>query len=503
MSAPRKKLKEYLDELVDKIALKLNAIHASFADKEDKSNKKQGLTSTDSDHYPSVPAVKEGIAQAILTAQGYTDDVALGINNSLENYVLQEGTKQLSDENYTLAEKQKLARLESSRFKGGYNTLAQLKTAFPEGESEAWHNNESGWYADVGEAGQTNERFVWDFNDFVWVYGGVGGITAEQVLDLYESNEDRNAYTDAEQTKLSGIEAKAQKNVQADMDETDQTKDSYVKNKKTKLSQFENDSNFVKDIIKVEGTGALEGGGALNQDREIDLTQATKDDIAKGVTAHSWGSHAQAGYQDALENSDDIVLDDNKLLLSQAVADDIAEGVQASKRVWFGSIGSNVQDLDSVPRNTAMKASSATSREVGYKTHGSGFSLGYNDFRKTQIYQIYGTGELQLRYMSSDNKWSNIVRTVWDDINLTKLSQLYNDLGNYGGWITQAQGDRRYLQDDALDDYATKQFVRNAIGEIPPVDLSPYMKTSEAEEEFAPLHGYPDWAQELEDLLNF
>src|SRR5699024_491126 len=59
------------------------------------------------------------------------------------------------------------------------------------------------------------------------------------------------------------------------------------------------------------------------------LKQTIKDDIAKGVTSESWGNHAQAGYQDALENSDDIVLENNKLLLSQSVADDIAKGVTA------------------------------------------------------------------------------------------------------------------------------------------------------------------------------
>ena len=48
--------------------------------------------------------------------------------------------------------------------------------------------------------------------------------------------------------------------------------------------------------IKIEGTGYMTGGGTLEQDRTIDLTQATKDKIDHGETAYGWGNHANAGY---------------------------------------------------------------------------------------------------------------------------------------------------------------------------------------------------------------
>ena len=55
-----------------------------------------------------------------------------------------------------------------------------------------------------------------------------------------------NDYTTQEKNKLAEIEAKAQKNVQSDYSIDDPTDDRYIKNKVTKISQLENDQQFVK-----------------------------------------------------------------------------------------------------------------------------------------------------------------------------------------------------------------------------------------------------------------
>lgn len=47
------------------------------------------------------------------------------------------------------------------------------------------------------------------------------------------------------------------------------------------------------------GTG-LTGGGNLGSDRTIGLSTSTQSDIEKGVTAHGWGNHADAGYVDLI-----------------------------------------------------------------------------------------------------------------------------------------------------------------------------------------------------------
>ena len=53
-----------------------------------------------------------------------------------------------------------------------------------------------------------------------------------------------NSYTTEEKTKLSGIAEGAEENVQSDWSQTNADADDYIKNKPTKLSQFENDSGY-------------------------------------------------------------------------------------------------------------------------------------------------------------------------------------------------------------------------------------------------------------------
>lgn len=54
-----------------------------------------------------------------------------------------------------------------------------------------------------------------------------------------------NNYTSDEKSKLSGIEAGAEANVQSDWSEADNSKDDFIKNKPTKVSDFQNDSGFI------------------------------------------------------------------------------------------------------------------------------------------------------------------------------------------------------------------------------------------------------------------
>lgn len=70
-----------INELIVVMAAKLNSLDTA---KEDKSNKKQDLTSTSADDYPSVPAVNDGLDATLQTAQTYTD-LKIGQNNA--NYI--------------------------------------------------------------------------------------------------------------------------------------------------------------------------------------------------------------------------------------------------------------------------------------------------------------------------------------------------------------------------------------------------------------------------------
>ena len=117
----------------------------------------------------------------------------------------------LSQENYTAAEKAKLAGLDGNLWKGTYASLGALQTAHPTAEPG------SSAHVDAGE-GAPVALYIWDNDDDEWVAAGgdAAPLTAAQVKTLYESNADTNAYTDAEKSKLGGVAAGATANADTD-----------------------------------------------------------------------------------------------------------------------------------------------------------------------------------------------------------------------------------------------------------------------------------------------
>ncbi|HUI32000.1 MAG TPA: hypothetical protein VLY84_00155 [Dysgonamonadaceae bacterium] len=132
---------------------------------------------------------------------GTTQDVVNMISDFEALKVDKSPGKQLSDENYTLGEKQKLAGLESSKWLGLYPTLTALQNAHPTAEA--------GNYADVDAGtGVDTIRYVWDVSDNVFIRSGSGApLTPAQIKLMYESNLDTNAFTDDEKSKLASITA--------------------------------------------------------------------------------------------------------------------------------------------------------------------------------------------------------------------------------------------------------------------------------------------------------
>lgn len=117
----------------------------------------------------------------------------------------------LSQENFTPAEKAKLAGLDGGLWKGTYASLGALQTAHPTAEPG------SSAHVDVG-VGAPVALYIWDDDDDEWVAAGgaAAPLTAAQVKTLYESNADTNAYTDAEKAKLGGVAAGATANADTD-----------------------------------------------------------------------------------------------------------------------------------------------------------------------------------------------------------------------------------------------------------------------------------------------
>lgn len=95
-------------------------------------------------------------------------------------------------------------------------------------------------------------------------YTGDANPTAAEIKTLYESNADTNAFTDSEQTKLSGIATGAEVNVQANWNETNNTVDSYIRNKPTiPTARTEED---IEDIIGAMVSGNTETGITVTYD---------------------------------------------------------------------------------------------------------------------------------------------------------------------------------------------------------------------------------------------
>lgn len=111
---------------------------------------------------------------------------------------LEEGTVQKF---MSQGERDKLAGLESSHFKGEFVSKAALEAALPTAEIGDYA------YVDTG-AGQDTEKYIWDDSDSKWVLqlGESTEMTPAQVKAAYESNLDTNAFTDAEKLKLAELE---------------------------------------------------------------------------------------------------------------------------------------------------------------------------------------------------------------------------------------------------------------------------------------------------------
>lgn len=162
---------------------------------------------------PAIPAVP-GDVGAASAAQGELAESAVQpdeMSAALADKVDKQAGKQLSDENYTAAEKAKVAALEGSHFKGTFTNIEGLQTAHPTAVA--------GDYADV-DAGASSPvlRYIWDVSDAAWVAqaGSADPVTAAQVKTLYESNPDTNAFSDSEKAKLAGVAQGATANANTD-----------------------------------------------------------------------------------------------------------------------------------------------------------------------------------------------------------------------------------------------------------------------------------------------
>ena len=116
----------------------------------------------------------------------------------LEGKIDKVAGKVLSDSNFTLDEKQKLAGLEDVHYKGWFSSLVALEAKYPTAEE--------GSHAFVDDA-NGSILYIWDVGTTSWDarVGESTEVTASQVKVLYESNPDTNAFTDDLKSKLESM----------------------------------------------------------------------------------------------------------------------------------------------------------------------------------------------------------------------------------------------------------------------------------------------------------
>ncbi|MDH4873008.1 hypothetical protein [Pseudomonas sp. BN515] len=311
---------------------------------------------------PFIPATP-GDVGAATAEQGAKADAAVQPSDlaaGLAGKVDKEAGKGLSQENFTSAEKAKLAGLESSHFKGVFASLAALEAALPTAAA--------GDYADV-DAGEGVDtlRYIWDVSDLEWVLSGSGApLTAAQVKTLYESNPDTNGFTDAEQDKLAGVATGATKNSNTD-------------------ELVEGASNLYFTTARVLATVlsglSLATGGAIVSTDTVQqafgkIQRQLNDHFGQGGSVHALATTVVAGFMSA---ADKAKLDG---VATGATANDTDANLKSRANHTGTQVASTISDF----------SEAVDDRVASLLVAGTNITLTYNDAANTLTIAASGGG---------------------------------------------------------------------------------------------------------------
>jgi len=142
---------------------------------------------------------------SVLTLLGTNNIQFQNVNSLLDATTVKTVYESNADTNeFTDAEKTKLAGIEDSLFLGQFASLMALTTAHPTALIGSYA------YVDAG-IGQNVEQYIWDDTDNVWLIqsGTPTSETPASIKTKYESNPDTNVFTNANLVKLANIEDSA------------------------------------------------------------------------------------------------------------------------------------------------------------------------------------------------------------------------------------------------------------------------------------------------------
>lgn len=143
--------------------------------------------------------------------------ISTDMQAALDLKVTAEDGKGLSTNDYTTDEKTKLAALDSKN-KGYYASESALLAVYPNSDSSIDITTGSFAYVEVTDDNGDTATYLYsyDADALLWTQGdqvSSSTLSGAEIKTLYEGQEDTNAYTDDEKSKLEDIEAGAQVNV--------------------------------------------------------------------------------------------------------------------------------------------------------------------------------------------------------------------------------------------------------------------------------------------------
>ena len=135
-----------------------------------------------------------------LPAHNHNIAEVTGLQTALDGKVNVQAGKGLSTNDYTTAEKNKLASIEGSHYRGVYATLSALQSGVT--------LPVAGDYADVDAgAGSSVSRYIWDASDSSWVQqvASGGSMTGAQIKTALFAEADTNNFSNSYKSKVDGI----------------------------------------------------------------------------------------------------------------------------------------------------------------------------------------------------------------------------------------------------------------------------------------------------------
>ena len=340
------------------------------------------------------------------------------IKNKPENLV-QDANYVHTDNNYTSDEKSKLSGIEA-----GAEANVQSDWSEADNSKDDFIKNKPTKVSDF----QNDSGFITkDVNDLTNYYKKSETYTQTEINNSLSGKVDKetgkelssNDYTDAEKTKLSGIAAGAEVNVQSDWQQSDSTKDDYIKNKPENLVQdasyVHTDNNYTSDEkSKLSGIAA---GAEVNVQSDWNQASSSADDYIKNKPENLVQDEAYVHTDNNYTNTEK-----NKL-------SGIAAGAEVNVQSDWNQANSSADDyIKNKPENLVQDASYvhtdnnyttteknklagiAAGAEVNVQSDWNQSNSSADDFIKNKPQNLVQDAN----YVHTDNNYSNAEKAKFD-----------------------------------------------------------------------------------------